>query len=235
MELLSPSYLSNSSKINETWDGGFVQRYYDFIQQTPNRTIANYVGWRIIQISTDFMHVEMRTASLKFQKSTFGKQDLDQRWKLCAILTQNTASVSTGSLYVDNYFTKGDKISAVTLVDNLLKEYVSTIKNSNWTNDGSKNFIKQRAMDMKMYIGYDDTLITTVADGYYNDLKEYDDDKFFEMGLAFKLFETDLEFRRINGNGVADWTKYSKPATINAFYNAKDNSIRKYNLDYYLF
>ncbi|CAO1337117.1 unnamed protein product [Diamesa serratosioi] len=226
LELLSPSYLANNRVINETLGDGFIQSYYDFINQTSKRVLANYVGWRLIQTSLDFTDKTIRGAVLTFQKSALGKEDLDQRWKFCANLVTNEAAVATGSLYVDEYFTEDDKKSAVKLVDNLLKEYIATIESSDWMDDQTKEAAKNTTVTMKRYIGYNDKLRTEEANEYYNDLFEHPEENFLEMGLAFKIFETDREFKRINEKKGADWTKYSRPATINAFYNSRDNSIQ---------
>ena len=229
MELLSPSYLPDNRKINETLNDSFIQSYYNFIKETPKRVLANYVGWRLIQSSLDFMHKNIRNAVLTFQKSALGKEDIEQRWKLCATLVTNEAAVSIGSLYVSEYFTEDDKTSAVKLVDRLLVQYSTIIEESDWMDNQTKTAAKNTAMKMKKFIGYEEQLRSEEANIYYNDLYEHPADKFLEMGLAFKIFETDREFKRINEKKGADWTKYSKPATVNAFYKSEDNSIREFN------
>lgn len=230
MELFSKSLFTNDQKFNETLDANFIQIYYEFINNTSKRVLANYVGWRVVQSSLSFMHKEIRNAELRFQKYALGKEDFEQRWKLCAFLTQVEAPVSTGSLFVKEYFTKEDKKASVDLVDRLLEEYSTTIDNSDWMDNQTKTAAKNTAMTMKKYIGYHDKLETEEANEFYNDLYEYPEEKFLEMGLAFKVFEADRQYKMlydISLKDTEDWTKYSKPATINAFYNSKDNSIRK--------
>lgn len=97
---------------------------------------------------------------------------------------------------------------------------------------------KERALaktsKMVKYIGYHETLRTSAADNYYDELPAFVEANFLEMGLGFQILATDREFKRLHlkkkkkGEKIdEDWTKYSKPATVNAFYNSKDNSIRK--------
>ena len=229
MELFSQSYLTIAQPFNGTLEDDFVQSYYNFMKNTPKRVLANYVGWRVIQSSIDFMHIELRNVYLRFQKTALGKEDVDQRWKLCAVLTQNIAAVATGSLYIDEYFKEDDKAAAVNFVNDLLAEYSLSIEESKWMDNQTKIAATNTAKTMKKYIGYEDELRTNEAVIYYNDLYEYEEDYFLEMGLAFKIFETDREYRRLNENKGADWTKYSKPATVNAFYKSEDNSIREFN------
>ncbi|CAO1339746.1 unnamed protein product [Diamesa hyperborea] len=226
MELFSPSYLTIAQQYNETLENNLTESYDIFIKKTPPRVLANYVGWRVIQASIDFMHIELRNEYLKFQKKAFGKEDVDQRWKLCVVLTQNVPAVATGSLYIDEYFKEDDKKAAVELVNDLIAEYSSSIEESVWMDDQTKTAANDTAMKMKRYIGYEDQLRTKEAYEFYNDLEEYPEEKFLEMGLAFKIFETDREYTRLIGNMMNDWTKYSKPATVNAFYKSEDNSIQ---------
>ena len=227
MELFSPSPLKIVQKYNGKFEEDFIKKYKEFIKDTPKRVLANYVGWRLVQSSLEFMNQEMRNALLKFQKDALGKEDVDQRWKLCALLTQSVAAVATGSLYVEGYFKEDDKKSAVNIVNILFDEYLTTIRDSDWMNNQTKASAQIKAMNMKRYIGYEDELLQPEGEKYYNDLYEYGEDNFLEMVLAFKIFETDREYRYIYYKKGADWSKYSKPATINAFYKSEDNSIRK--------
>lgn len=229
LELFHESPLKIIQKYDGTFEEGFIKSYKQFIDDTPKRVLANYIGWRLVESSLQFMNQGMRNALLKFQRSALGKEDIDQRWKLCAVLTQSVAAVATGSLYVDGYFKKDDKTSAVELVDILFNEYKTTINDSNWMNSQTKLAAQATAINMTKYIGYEDELVSKEGEEYYTDLFEYGEDKFLEMVLAFKIFDTDRKYKHIYEKKGRDWSKYSKPATINAFYNSEDNSIRKLN------
>lgn len=45
------------------------------------RTLANYVGWRIIQASVFLLGEEIRQIYLDFETISFGKEDFEQRFK----------------------------------------------------------------------------------------------------------------------------------------------------------
>ncbi|CAO1340853.1 unnamed protein product [Diamesa tonsa] len=226
METFSPSYFANVRIYNEVIEEDFIKNYKAFIKGTSMRVIANYVGWRLIQTSLEFMNQEMRNAILEFEKKARGKEDVDQRWKLCALLTQKVAAVATGNLYVEGYFKEDDKKKAVSLVDTLFDEYLTTINESTWMSNQTKIVAQNKALKMTRYIGYEDELRTTVGANYYKDLYEYGEENFLEMVLAFKVFEADRAYTIIYDKTGPDWSKYSKPATIDASYNSKDNSIQ---------
>ena len=144
-------------------------------------------------------------------------------------MTQNTAAVATGALYIDAYFKEADKNASVKLVNNLLVEYMTSIDKSDWMDLKTRQSAKHIAMNMKKFIGYADELRTDVAIKYYDDLFDHSEEDFLKMGLAFKVFETDREYRRLIQKSGSDWAKYSKPASVNAYYKSEDESIRKLN------
>jgi len=115
------------------------------------------------------------------------------------------------------------------MVDFILEEYKDTIRNADWMDDDTKERALNVTEKIEKYIGYHDRLRNPDGETYYNDLFVHSYDKFLEMGLSLLIHNADREFRLLNLKKVqSDWTKYSKPATINAFYNSKDNSIRKF-------
>lgn len=139
-----------------------------------------------------------------------------------------------GQLYISQYFTQEDKANAERLVEDILQEYIDTITNSTWMDAATKERALAKTSKMVKYIGYHETLRTSAADNYYDELPAFVEANFLEMGLGFQILATDREFKRLHlkkkkkGEKIdEDWTKYSKPATVNAFYNSKDNSIRK--------
>lgn len=98
MELFAPNILVTPSKVSvQDVPDDFNAIYFEFLSNTPKRlnmifykhwnikfflkfrTIANYIGWRIIQASLFFLGNEAREAFLEFEKTAYGKQDFEQR------------------------------------------------------------------------------------------------------------------------------------------------------------
>lgn len=116
-------------------------------------------------------------------------------------------------MYISQYFTEDDKRSAEQLVDFILEEYVETIKTSTWMDENTKQSALKTTNRMSKYIGYHDKLRSPAAEVFYNDLPALSEDKFLEVGLAFRVISTDREFRLLHatkkkGEVVEeDWTK----------------------------
>lgn len=117
-----------------------------------------------------------------------------------------------GSLYISQYFTQKDKLSAERLVDYILQEYVDTIRNSSWMDENTKQQALVQTSRMSKYIGYHEKLRSPEAETFYDDIPSYDE-KFLEMGLSLQTSFADREFRRLHlkkkkgEKSEQDWTK----------------------------
>lgn len=163
-----------------------------------------------MQASIFFLNEDIRQALLEFEKSAYGKEDFEQRWKLCVAVTSERAPVATGSLYISEYFSEEDKKAAVEMVDLIADEYKSTINASTWMDENVKNLALTTAEKMLKFIGYHDNLRTIQAENYYNELEQWPAEKFLESGLSLIIFNADREFARRHlkrSLKVPDWTK----------------------------
>ncbi|KAG5675325.1 hypothetical protein PVAND_005236 [Polypedilum vanderplanki] len=225
LDIFAPSVLSRNSKIIGQIPDDFNLHFYEFLKSTKKRTLANYVAWRIMQVSMFLMGEDIRQIFFSFEQSTFGNEDYEQRWKLCTSLVADKAPVAIGALYISEYFSEADKIAAEQMVNEIIAEYKNLIKNSIWIDEVTKSSALEKADNMLIFIGYHEKLRQADANNYYNELQQWDE--FFEMTLSLTIFRTDKDFKRAHSKDPEpDWTKYSKPATVNAFYNSKDNSIQ---------
>lgn len=112
-------------------------------------------------------------------------------------------------MYVSQYFTATDKQSADLLVDYIRKEYIETIENSTWMDKGTKDKALERTKDMVQYIGYHKKLTEPESQMFYDQLPELDENNLLEMGMAFKVFTADREYKKLYFRGEMeedDWT-----------------------------
>lgn len=61
----------------------FLDRMGLLLANTPKRTLANYVFWRMTAFSSFFLTETVRARQLKFSSVISGKQENDPRWKEC--------------------------------------------------------------------------------------------------------------------------------------------------------
>lgn len=227
MRLLNDPKLGNFSvTVDKSKDVNL--EYYNYLTSIPKRVIANHVGWRILLSSLAFLSDDVDKIALEFKTVAYGQQDVDQRWKTCIQLTANYVSVGTGSLYIAEYFSEDDKKAATQMVDFIFEEYKKTLQSSEWIDADVKQKALAKAKNTLKFIGYHPKLRSRDAFTFYEKLQQWPIDNFFEMAMSLSLFTVDRLFERVvSKTKEPDWTKYSKPQTINAFYSAKDNSIRE--------
>ena len=68
-----------------------VPKFFDslgvLLKNTPKRTIANYMMWRIHGFSSFFLTEELRKRQLVYSTAVSGKQEQEPRWKECIDIT----------------------------------------------------------------------------------------------------------------------------------------------------
>lgn len=229
MEIFAPNILADPSRAPDSVPENFNEIYLKFVEETPkrlaelwcwlssrlkflplSRTIANYVGWRVVQASIFFLNNDIREALLEFEKLAYGKEDFEQRWKLCIAIASEQLPVATGSLYISQFFSEEDKKAAEELVELISIEYKETLNSSTWMDENVKKLALATADKMLKFIGYHENLRGIQALNFYDNLEEHPVENFLEMGLSLVIFNTDREFARRHlkrSERVADWTK----------------------------
>lgn len=72
---------------NETvvfYDGIFVDHLFSTIDKIPKRTVANYLAWRLVLMTSTFLNDELRQRFNQFQASKFGVRKINPRSVQCA-------------------------------------------------------------------------------------------------------------------------------------------------------
>lgn len=196
------------------------------LKKVSNRTIANYVLWRVVDLAVPLLGNELEEASKKFRE-TYGLIDKEQRWKICTRMTNRFAELAAGSMYIKDFFSEESRIAATDMVNDIKNEFQETIRNSKWMDEKTKAEALKNIDNMKSYIGYDEQLLDiTKVEKYYVESNKKFTDTFFHLALQLNVLTTDKKFRQSVYSEI-DWTKYAKPTTLGASYNGRDNSIRK--------
>lgn len=108
-------------------------------------------------------------------------------------------------------------------MNQVLAAYDDNVKKLLWVDDRSKETILSFTEHMQKFIGYHDKLATE-GNTYYDNLRVYPQDEFFNIAISLKAFEADRQFKKKSNE--EDWVKYSVPHTVNAAFNDKDRSIQ---------
>lgn len=65
----------------------FFEKLGKLLASTPPRTIANYILWRIVAITSGTQTEQLRDLKFQYYKDVYGLVDKEERWKECVTYT----------------------------------------------------------------------------------------------------------------------------------------------------
>lgn len=87
--LLPPTLQINENETVVVTVPSFFEKLGKLLEETPKRTIANYLLWRVSAFSSYFLTDELRKRQLLYTTAVSGKQAQEPRWKECIDLTSS--------------------------------------------------------------------------------------------------------------------------------------------------
>lgn len=85
--LLPPTLQIDENEIIVVSVPSYFESLGKLLQDTPKRTIANYMMWRVTAFSSFFLTNELRKRQLVYSTAVSGKQEQEARWKECIDIT----------------------------------------------------------------------------------------------------------------------------------------------------
>ena len=205
----------------------YMQQMSELLRNTPIRTQANYLMYRVVSSTMGYMNEDAEKIGLKFAKKITGQSEKPPRWKKCVGAATGALSSAVGSLYVSKFFDEKSKATALDMVNDIRAEFNKILEEIDWMDDGTKLKAKEKADAMVEHIGYpiellDMKKLTDLYDGL-----ELSADDFFGNGLNMTVFGTNYAFSKLREKvNKTDWVRHGNPAIVNAFYSPIENSIQ---------
>ncbi|CAO1400673.1 unnamed protein product [Diamesa hyperborea] len=110
----------------------FLEKFGQLIEVTPKRTIANYLFWRIADLSVNYLSRNIRLIKLKFSEILSGTKSLDQGWKKCITESVYSYKHAIGSMYIQRNLKENDQIGATQLVKSIIEKVKQSTEKSRW-------------------------------------------------------------------------------------------------------
>lgn len=226
-ELLLPANITVTD--NETIVFNSLSYFDDFaeiLEKTPNRTIANYLLWRITEYSAYYLNAEIRKRQLAYNTVTIGKKEHSARWKECISLTNNKLSTAVGAMYIRKYFRPDAKKTARVMVDQIREEFKEVLRKNVWMDPITKLAAANKVDAIKTHIGYPDELYDDAKLDEYHKTLDIEAPNYLTSVLNINKFYMYQEFNLLRKPvNKTDWIAHASPTFINAYYSFEENSI----------
>lgn len=212
----------------------FFNKLGTLLETTSNRTIANYLFWRLTEYSAYYLNSEVRKRQLGYNTVTIGKKELSARWKECISLTNNKLSTAVGALYIRKYFKPEAKQTAARMVEQIRQEFKDVLKLNEWMDAKTKLAASNKVDAIVTHIGYPDELYDDQKLEEYHKTIDFHPTNYLASILNINKFYMNYEFDSLRKTvNKTDWISHSSPTFINAFYSFEENSIGLYFLVFF--
>lgn len=103
-------------------------KYFHFLgeilENTDNRVIANYMGWRMVLSSLSSLGKKFRAAHDELNKAILGTESNSKNWLVCLSHASLKFPLAMGALYVRKYFDTSKKEK----MENIIREMQNSFK-----------------------------------------------------------------------------------------------------------
>ena len=120
-------------------DVNYTLKTVEILAKTPPRTIANYIGWRIVSHFGPHSSEQFREIVFEFNKVSTGVKRLEDRDENCYNLVYNRLPMALSRLFVDNFFTEKEKKEASELIDSIQQSFHRLIQQNQWLDEETKS------------------------------------------------------------------------------------------------
>ena len=124
-----------------------------------NRTIANYMFWRVARASLGYFNEAARKIQLEYRKNVTGTKEQTPRWRICTGTASGSFSSPIGNMYVSKHFNERAKHAMEEMVRDIRGEFDNILSEIDWMDDETRTRAKDKLKTMKEYIGYPEEIL----------------------------------------------------------------------------
>ncbi|XP_011689428.1 PREDICTED: neprilysin-like [Wasmannia auropunctata] len=221
-ELFDEAHVSVDSDLNvEIGSPEYLEGLISLLDETPSRTIVNYIHWNFLSRIITTTTSEMRKLYNAWEKQ---KNDDDEfslnRARKC------TRQVEMNNMlayeYVRNHFSDDITTTASDMMDDIQKEVEYQIKESDWMDEDTNDFVLAKLVNMNKFIGYPDWYRNdTIVKRYFQGL--IIGNSFYENTMSYERYNKWKRLRKLLKEDKEDNMMMMSPLMVNAFFSAKFN------------
>jgi neprilysin len=207
-------------------DKNFFKELAQILKDTPKRTMANYVMWRITEESSLYLTQDLQKRYLKYKMDVNGTKDILPRWKECVNVVSAKLPKSVDGLYVRQYFREDAKKVAIEMVENLRMAFENILQTVGWMDAITRERALNKLKAMVLYIGYPDELLDDKKLEEYNEGLEINTDSYLEFILQINKFKDDKLFAKLREPiKRTDWPDDLYAIEVDVLHNFESNGV----------
>ncbi|KAF5287390.1 hypothetical protein FQA39_LY15928 [Lamprigera yunnana] len=196
----------------------------NLLQWTSKRVLANYMMWRAVKSSVQFLTEQLRNRRLDYFQTAFGITDRVPRWKECVNVVTKGIPFAVGVMYVQKYIQENTKEIVFEMIATVRSQFMEMLKQVDWMDDVTKMNALDKADSLAVRTAYtDDFLSVKKLQQYYSEL-EFARENYLACILTLNLFERNRYFRKLRRplvQGDRDEDMYT--STVHPYYESSRN------------
>jgi len=206
---------------------GYLKNLTKLLPETSNRTIANYMFWRVARASLGYFNEDARKIQLEYRKNVTGTKEQTPRWRICTGTASGSFSSPLGNMYVTKHFNEAAKHAMMEMVRDIRGEFNNILSEIDWMDDETRVRAKEKLRTMKEYIGYPEEILEeSNLEELYEKLSVGGESHFYN-GINMSVWGTNYAWGKLREKvDKTDWKRHGAPAVVNAFYSSIENSIQ---------
>uniref|UniRef100_A0A1Y1MPR4 Peptidase M13 N-terminal domain-containing protein n=1 Tax=Photinus pyralis TaxID=7054 RepID=A0A1Y1MPR4_PHOPY len=145
----------------------------DLLQETSKRVQANYIMWRVLLSTTQYLNVQLRNRRLEFYKEVYGEQRSKSLWKECVTNTILNFWESLSNLYMRKHSHNQAKRTINTMFTKIGANFVNLIKKSKWMDNETKEHAYEKSAGMPYYTTHSDEMDDKTLLNFYSTVRTH--------------------------------------------------------------
>ncbi|XP_077510151.1 neprilysin-1-like isoform X1 [Amblyomma americanum] len=207
----------------------YLKRLSRLLKEVPSSTVANYIGWRIVQTMGIHTMDRFRRSRFRFDRYRYLVQDIVELPRECVRLTSQMLFFAVGRLYFDRHISKpAERYRKVyDLAEEVRDAFAVLIDMNTWMDVETKDRARQKLHHLQLNIGYPPWIRSDRdLDEYYRDLTDLRKEEFFVSFLKVLLIHSRIGFSKLrNVRRAPDFGWYPGSIDGSTFYSHLGNYI----------
>ncbi|UJR11165.1 hypothetical protein I4U23_015346 [Adineta vaga] len=196
------------------------------LEQTPARTLQNYIVWRFMMNRAANMPQYIRILRERFERVFRGTKAEQPRTITCGSYVNGNMGFAVSKLYIKEYFDEHARKESLEMINNIRAAFIGMVNQSTWMDKESQNKAIEKALAIDQKIGYPDYLASDNDTKLDKDYAEY----IFSMSYidnVLKLLQIKAKenFRLLREPVDKKAWGDEPPSVVNAFYEPSRNQI----------